>query len=169
MKRKFALTALITLLAVSLSTNSFAAVKIGDPAPDFSLDDINGKMVSLSTFRGKVVLLNFWGTFCPPCRAEMPSLNRVYLDLKDKGFTIIGLSVDRSEEPVRSLVSSNRIEFPIAIDKGKDVYYKKYATFALPLTYLIDKRGVVTEVFYGKEEWDSADMKQKITALLEQK
>lgn len=169
MKRKFALTALITLLAVSLSTNSFAAVKIGDPAPDFSLDDINGKKVSLSTFRGKVVLLNFWGTFCPPCRAEMPSLNRVYLDLKDKGFTIIGLSVDRSEEPVRSLVSSNRIEFPIAIDKGKDVYYKKYATFALPLTYLIDKHGVVAEVFYGKEEWDSADMKQKITALLEQK
>jgi len=159
-----ALMGLVLLLAVP--ARSLAGVNVGDAAPDFSLDDLAGRNVSLSAYRGTVVLLNFWGTFCPPCRAEMPSLNRLYLDLRDKGFVVLGVSLDRSEGPVRSLVSGEGIAFPIMIDEGKEVYYKKYATFALPLTYLIDKRGIVVEKFFGKEEWDSAEMTQKIAALL---
>lgn len=162
-------TAMISLTAVLLCAVpafSFAGVDVGDAAPDFSLVDLGGKTVTLSAYRGKAVLLNFWGTFCPPCRAEMPSLNRVYLDLKDKGFVVLGVSLDRSEGPVRSLVASEKIAFPIMIDEAKEVYYKKYATFALPLTYLIDKHGTVVQKFFGREEWDSDEMKAKITALL---
>lgn len=169
MKRTLSLAVLCLSLLLAIPTLSAAAVNVGDVAPDFKLDDLNGKAVSLSAYRGKVVLLNFWGTFCPPCRAEMPSLNRVYLDLKDKGFAVIGLSLDRSEGPVRDLVAGDGIEFPIAMDMDKEVFYTKYATFALPLTYLIDKRGKVVEKFFGKEEWDSAEMKQKIAELLKEK
>lgn len=160
MKRTFLLANFCVLMLFALPLLSLAAINVGDAAPDFSLDDLDGNNVSLSGYRGKVVLLNFWGTFCPPCRAEMPSLNRVYLDLKKKGFVVLGLSLDKSEGPVRNLVASNRIEFPIVMDLGKEVYYKKYATFALPLTYLIDKRWMVVEKYIGAEEGDSAEMKQ---------
>ncbi len=168
MKRTLLFACLLLPILFAVPALSAPAVKVGDPAPDFDLQDLAGKKVSLSAFRGKVVLLNFWGTFCPPCRAEMPSLNRVYLDLKDRGFVVIGLSVDRSDGPVRSLVAADGIEFPVALDAGKEVFYGKYATFALPLTFLIDKKGVIVEKFFGKEEWDSAEMKQKIAVLLDQ-
>ncbi len=144
-------------------------VSRGDQAPDFTLKDLNGKKISLHDYRGSVVLLNFWGSFCMPCRAEMPSLNNLYGTLKDKGFTIIGVSLDRTEGPVRSLVESGHLAFPICIDEGKKVYYEKYAIFALPLTFLIDKKGVIIEIYLGKQEWDSPEMIESILKLIAEK
>jgi peroxiredoxin len=164
--------AVITLLmVVTISglnyVHAAAPVKVGDAAPDFVLKDLAGKTVRLSDYRGKVVLLNFWGTFCPPCRAEMPSLNAIYQTMKDQGFVVLALSLDHSEGPVRSLVENTKLDFPVMIDVEKEVYYKKYATFALPLSYLIDKRGRIVETYYGQINWDSQEMRAKVKSLIQ--
>jgi len=169
MKRKLAIVFFVALIALILPMLSFAAVNIGDSAPDFSLVDLGGKSVNLSLLRGNVVLLNIWGTFCQPCIAELPSLNRLYLDLKDKGFVVVGLAVDSSAGPVKSLVTADRIAYPVVMDPKQEVFSKKYATYVLPVTYLIDRRGVVVQKFFGEEKWDSAEMKQKIAGLLNRK
>lgn len=140
--------------------------EIGRPAPDFELKDINGKKVKLSEFRGKVVLLNFWATWCGPCKAEMPSLNSLYGALKDKGFVILAISVDASEKPVKSFISEKNITFPVLMDKDKEVSFDQYGVIGIPITFLMDKNGVVVEKFIGETEWDSPDIKNKVLKLL---
>jgi len=168
------ITALAALMLLSFSGGPAYAAKAapvskGGLAPDFTLKDLDGRKISLYDHRGSVVLLNFWGSFCMPCRAEMPSLNNLYKALKDKNFTIIGVSLDRSEGPVRSLIASEQLAFPICIDEGKKVYYEKYAIFALPLTFLIDKKGMIVEIYSGKQEWDSPEMTAKVQRLIGEK
>lgn len=135
-------------------------------APDFTLNDINGEKVNLSEFRGKVVLLNFWATWCGPCRAEMPSLNNLYNEFKDKGLVVLAVSVDTSEKPVRSFIKDLKLSFPVLMDKNKAVSFDEYGVFGLPTTFLINKNGMITEKIMGEREWDSPQMKEKISRLL---
>jgi peroxiredoxin len=138
-------------------------------APEFTLSDINGKKVSLSDFKGKVVLLNFWGTWCGPCTAEMPSLNNLYAAFKNDGFVVLAVSIDPSERPVRSFIEAKGISFPVLMDPDKEAYFDLYAVFALPTSFLIDRKGMVVEKFLGDREWDSPDIKNKIADLLKKK
>ncbi len=139
------------------------------PAPVFTLSDINGKKVSLSDFKGKVVLLNFWATWCGPCTAEMPSLNNLYSAFKNEGFVVLAVSIDPSEGPVRSFVSEKGILFPVLMDPDKEAYFDQYAIFALPTSFLIDRKGMIVEKIIGDRAWDSPDMKNKIVDLLKQR
>ncbi len=139
------------------------------PAPAFTLPDINEKKVSLSDFKGKVVLLNFWATWCGPCRAEMPSLNRLYAAFKNDGFVALAVSIDPSEKPVKSFVSEKGLAFPVLMDPEKEAYFDLYAVFALPTSYLIDRNGIIVEKIMGDREWDSPDMKNRISSLLKRK
>ncbi|MFN3740801.1 MAG: TlpA disulfide reductase family protein, partial [Thermodesulfovibrionales bacterium] len=110
-------------------------------APDFSLNDLNGKSVKLSDFKGKVVLLNFWATWCNVCVDEMDSLNKAYRDMKGKGFVVIAVSIDQSKKPVSDFVKLKGLEFPVLLDPEKEVYFDRYAGFGLPISFLIDKKG----------------------------
>ncbi|GAB4406445.1 MAG: hypothetical protein OHK0032_01470 [Thermodesulfovibrionales bacterium] len=143
------------------------APETGKYAPAFNLKDINGRKVAFSEFKDKVVLLNFWATWCGPCRAEMPSLNNLYTALKDKGFVVVAISVDTSEKPVKSFVSEKRISFPVLMDKDKEVAFDQYGVIGLPTSFLIDRKGVIVEKFMGEREWNSPDMKNKILRLLD--
>lgn len=143
-----------------------AAQEIGKPAPNFELTDIDGKKVKLSEFRGKVVLLNFWATWCGPCKAEMPSLNSLYLAMRDKEFIILAISVDASEKPVKSFMSEKKIAFPVLMDKDKEISFDLYGVAGIPVSFLLDKNGIVTEKFMGEREWDSPDIKNKVLKLL---
>jgi len=143
------------------------APDVGRYAPEFKLTDINGKRVALSDLRGKVVLLNFWATWCGPCRAEMPSLGNLYEALKGKGFVVIAVSVDTSEKPVKPFVSEKRISFPVLMDKDKEVAFDQYGVFGLPTSFLIDRRGVIVEKFMGERDWGSSDIKNKVLRLLD--
>ena len=159
--------ALIIALAFSISAVSLSfAEKPAAPAPDFTLTDIAGKKTSLAEFRGKVVLLNFWATWCGPCRAEMPSLNKLYLDLRDRGFVVLAVSIDTSDKPVKSFVAEKRLAFPVLMDKDKEVSFDLYGAMGMPTSFLIDKNGVITEKIMGEMEWDSPKMKEKILKLL---
>ena len=139
------------------------------PAPAFTLSDISGKKVSLSDFKGKVILLNFWATWCGPCTAEMPSFNRLYAAFKNDDFVVLAVSIDSSEKPVQSFVSAKGITFPVLMDPDKEAYFDLYAVFALPTSFLIDRKGMIVEKILGDREWHSPDMKKKIADLLKRK
>lgn len=162
MKRCSFILAIILFLTVCFSSPAFS----GEKAADFTLPDINGKKVSFSEFKGKVVVLNFWATWCGPCRAEMPSLNNLYNEYKDKGLVVLAVSVDASEKPVKSFARELKLTFPVLMDKDKAVSFDEYAALGLPTTFLIDKNGIVIEKIMGEREWDSPQMKEKILKLL---
>ncbi|MDA8079025.1 MAG: redoxin domain-containing protein [Nitrospiraceae bacterium] len=141
----------------------------GKIAPSFTLKDVGGKDVSLSFYRGKVVLLNFWATWCPSCKDEMVPFNNMYAALKDKGFVVLAVSVDPSLRPLKSFASEKGLAFPVLWDKDKEVYFDLYAVLGLPITFLIDRNGVITEKIIGDRDWSSPEMKNKIQSLINRK
>ncbi|MGC1456241.1 MAG: TlpA disulfide reductase family protein [Nitrospirota bacterium] len=145
---------------------SLDAAQIGKPAPEFTLINVNGGKGSLSEYKGKVVLLNFWATFCGPCKAEMPSLNSLFLSYQKDDFIVLAVSTDDSEKPVQSFIRKKAIAFPVLIDKDQEVYFEKYGVIGLPTSFLIDRDGLVREKFLGDRPWDAPEMKEKIEKLL---
>jgi peroxiredoxin len=138
---------------------------IGKKAPDFALKDLNDKTVSLSSLKGNVVLINFWATWCPPCRAEMSSFNNLYKDYKNNGLSVIAVSTDRSISSVKDFLSKKPVEFPVLMDSDSKVS-RRFKVFSLPTSFLLDKNGVIVQKFLGEEEWDSPEIKNKIKDML---
>jgi len=151
------------MFSMPFSSSAIAAEK--EKAPDFVLTDLEGKKVELSSLKGKVVLLNFWATWCPSCRAEMPSLNKLYEGLRSQGFEVVGISTDGSADEVKEYVKQKGLSFRIVMDDKREVS-RKYRVFSLPTSFLIDKKGNVVEKFFGDYEWNDAPVKQKIEKLL---
>ncbi|GMQ86892.1 MAG: TlpA disulfide reductase family protein [Gammaproteobacteria bacterium] len=128
-------------------------VKHPIPASDFYLRDLNSKLVRLSDFRGKVVLLNFWATWCPPCRKEMPSMQQLYQAYKDKGLEIVAVSVDTtSPGEVRAFVEELGLTFPVLHDRDSLVS-RLYSNPGVPSSYLIDPQGKVAYRVLGEYDW----------------
>jgi peroxiredoxin len=134
-------------------------------APDFTLKDLKGNTVTLSALKGKVVLLNFWATWCPPCVAEMPQLNKLYKKLGPRGLHIVAVSTDNSIGYVKDFVSKNAIDFTVLYDERRTTT-RSYKVFSMPTTFLIDKNGFIVEKFFGDYEWADSDMLKKIEKLL---
>lgn len=138
---------------------------VGREAPEFTLKDVNGKSVPLSAFRGKVVLLNFWATWCPPCKAEMPSFQKLFQAERNRGLEVVAISTDKSVKDVRDYLSKNRFDFTVLVDDNAKVR-NLYRVFSMPTTYLIDRKGVIAEKFMGEYEWTSPEIRTKIEKLL---
>jgi peroxiredoxin len=127
--------------------------KVGDPAPDFTLPNLAGNSVRLADYRGKVVLLNFWATWCPPCIWEMPSMESLYQSLKSREFEILAVSIDsRGEDVVRSFVADYRLTFPILLDPDSAVF-KRYGITGVPETIIIGRDGNVASKIIGPRNW----------------
>ena len=137
---------------------------IGKPAPSFALRDLNRKQVSLSDFKGKVVILDFWATWCPPCVVEIPHFIALYEQYKDKGFAVVGISVDRkSVGAVKSFARKNRINYPILMADGQ--IQKAYGNIpAIPTTFVIDSAGIIKHMYIGYR--DKSIFETAIKALL---
>jgi len=120
------------------------------PAPDFVLKDLQGKEVKLADYKGKVLALNFWATWCPPCRAEIPDFVEAYAANKDKGFEILGLSVDRmTADKLLPFVSRAKINYPVALADTNIV--QDYGPIdAIPATIIIDKKGILRHRHIGR-------------------
>lgn len=139
---------------------------MGSPAPDFQLIDLQGDWQALPDYRGKVVLLNFWATWCGPCRVEMPSMERVYQDLKDEGLAILAISSDPQGSIVtRPFVASQGLTFPILHDSDYRVS-GSYGVRTLPMSFLIDRNGTLTQRVFGARDWNSAEARELIRGLL---
>jgi peroxiredoxin len=137
----------------------------GRRAPDFTLQAIDGQRITLSALRGQVVILNFWATWCPPCRLEMPALEEVYQAHRVDGLTV--LAVDQAEAPslVKSFGDEFRLTFPLLLDPGY-VVSDRYRISLLPSTFFIDRAGVIRDVVFGGP-MNRALIESKIAPLLE--
>lgn len=155
---------LLSLLA--LSTTPCLAVKLNTSAPDFVLKDLQGAKQVLSAYKGKVVILNFWSTTCPPCVQELPSLNELYREQKQAGLVVLGIALDPAERPVRELVGKLGIEYPAMLDSNKDVYFDSYGLFGQPVSVIVDRSGLVKEKLVGAVEWNSPQIRAKISSYL---
>ena len=123
--------------------------------------DLSGARLDLKGFRGKVVLLNFWATWCGPCQQEMPVLSSWQLEYGSEGFQVIGISMDDSPAPVRTMVAKMKLSYPVAM--GDAALGQRYGgVLGLPLTYLIDKDGVVRAVFQGDTDMKSIERQLKL-------
>jgi peroxiredoxin len=144
------------------------APKEGYLAPQFSLYDLKGRQVTLNDYRGKVVLLNFWATWCAPCRREIPSLKKLYRMRKDEGFEIVAVNTERaSVSKVASFVEKYGMSFPILLNPQGDVG-TTYRVRAIPTSFLLDKNGVIRWVIVGGREWESSYVLSRIDQLLRQ-
>jgi peroxiredoxin len=135
------------------NVSSGSQVAKGLPAPNFSLPDLDGKMVSLSDYRGKVVLLNIWATWCPPCVEEMPSMEKLYQALQGEGFEILAVSIDESGvQDVLPFMKKHKLSFPVLIDH-KGTLKGLYQTTGVPESFIIDKDGILVEKVIGPRDW----------------
>jgi len=132
------------------------------PAPGFTLQGEDGKTYRLSDYRGKVVVVNFWATWCPPCRFEMPSLERAWSTLKDKDVVVLAINVGESADVIFEFTGQSPMSFPLPMDLDGAVI-KQYPVTGLPTTYVINPDGMVTHRAVGSREWDDP---QLINALL---
>jgi peroxiredoxin len=139
---------LIGLALAPMMTASGVTDLIGQPAPDFALKSISGENLRLSEFRGEVVMINFWATWCGPCRQEMPLLDELYSRYRKVGFNLLGVNIDDDQRRATKLVRSLGLQFPILLDQRKDVS-RLYDIDAMPATLLIDRSGIVRYVHDG--------------------
>ncbi len=170
-----ALLALAALVGVAwLGRGSFEPVVAGRPAPEFAVTTLSGERVTLDDYRGKVVLLNVWATWCAPCREEMPSMQRLYQDLAGKDFEILAVSVDFSiagavpENALRAFAGDMGLTFPIlySAPEGEDNIQRAYRTTGVPESFLIGKDGVIYRRISGATSWDSPQYREQILRLL---
>jgi cytochrome c biogenesis protein CcmG/thiol:disulfide interchange protein DsbE len=135
-------------------------VASGDQAPEFRLQAMDGSTVNLSDFRGKVVMLHFWATWCPPCVEELPTLDKLYRTVVDKDFQLLAVSVDEGGAPeVAAFLKKNGLNLPVLLDPDRTIA-GLYGTYKFPETYIVDRQGVVRYKVIGPRDWsDPANMK----------
>ena len=130
--------------------------RIGTAAPDFIVQDADRK-VEIRDFRGKIVLLNFWATWCAPCVEEMPSLVQLQQRMKDKGVTVVAVSVDVDNEAYHNFLKDHRIDLLTVRDPDQKAN-NLYGTFKFPETYIIDRNGIVRRKFIGAVDWSQPEI-----------
>lgn len=161
-----ALLCAVCLPAGAQSTATLSQSLLGKQAPVFTRTDLNGKKIDLGQLRGKVVLLNFWATWCAPCQIEMPAFVRWQRQFDAQGFQVIGISMDDDAPPVRRVVDRLNLNYPVAM--GDENLGELYGgVLGLPLTYLIDRNGVIRARFQGETSLRS--IQSKLQPLLDQR
>jgi peroxiredoxin len=144
---------LVAILAVAVSGSLAWSMGsrvpiVGAPAEDFRLVDLEGKSQSLSQYRGKVVLVNFWATWCKPCTTEMPAMQATYDKLRDKGFVVLAINELEDDAKVREHIKQHGHTFPVLMDRDNKVA-NQFGVFGLPVSVFIDEKGVVQEYIKG--------------------
>jgi len=153
---------------VWMQSSKYEPLTVGMVAPDFDLPAIEeGKKVRISDYRGKVVFLNFWATWCKPCKEEMPSMEVLYKHFQKDGLVVLAVSIDRvtTKRDIPPFVSSLGLTFPVLIDSWGQTD-KRYKLMGVPETYIIDQQGILREKVIGPRDWTRLDSLQVLTGLL---
>lgn len=171
--------ATICLLALFLSPalaappDPFKALELIKPnrvkaAKNFTVPTPDGKSLRLADYKGKVVFLNFWATWCPPCKEEMPSMERLYQRFKDQGFVVLAISIDaEGAQVVTPFVKEHKLTYPIGLDPKMELALK-YEVRGLPTSFLVNKKGNLAALAVGPRQWDSEAAHALIEFLLKQ-
>ena len=152
---------LVLLIAVAMmqaletkQEDNLPGLKTGGEAPDFSLQTLDGEMVELSDFEGKKVILNFWATWCKPCREEMPDLQSIYAE-RDEDVVILAVNMDAHND-VKGFIDSYSVAFPVLLDKEDEVS-DMYQVISLPTTYFIDEDGIIVQKHIGQITYEQLE------------
>lgn len=157
-------TSFLPLPAAAAGTVLLQAVPGTPPGPDFTLPDIDGKPLRFADQKGKVVLVNFWATWCPPCRVEIPSMERAWGRLKAENVVMLAVHVGSAGDQIWEFLSEFNVTFPVLIDKSGKVS-KEWQTIGLPTTYVADVHGRRALRAIGGREWDHPELIASILAL----
>lgn len=144
------------------------AMKDQAPTPDFTLPNLDSKKISLKDFRGKLVFLNFWATWCVPCREEMPAMEKLYQEFKEKNFLVLAVNVKDRKQDAVNFAKELKLSYPIVIDPDAQVGLL-YGAWGLPTTYLIGPKGEGLARAWGPAEWYSPAARNLIKDLLDGK
>lgn len=163
------MTRLLPLLMVGMAFTGLAmmaqAEAINVPAPDFTLESRSGENLRLEDYRGEVVMLNFWASWCGPCRQEMPLMDDIYSQYKDLGFTILAVNVDENRDEALRFLEAVPVDYPILYDPESRVS-ELYEVQAMPTTVMIDRNGNARFVHYGYQPGYEDDYEQQIRELV---
>ena len=163
MKRMLAACVMLLMNAGALGAGFETRAAI--PAPELNAQDLRAIPRTLADYRGKVVLLNFWASWCPPCLKEMPSMERLRAKAEARGLAIVALNSAETREEVDAYLSKMKLRFPILLDPdGSNT--RRWNVFALPTTFLLDAEGRLRYVLTGPTEWDEGEALQVIDAML---
>ncbi|MGE5318670.1 MAG: TlpA family protein disulfide reductase [Hyphomicrobiaceae bacterium] len=160
----------MTLLTVGLFWVAGAAAagfetRAASPAPELKARDLAGVPKTLADYRGEVVLLNFWATWCPPCQREMPSLERLRVRMAGRPLRIVAISSAETQDEVKAYLSKIKLGFPVLLDSdGSNT--RRWKVFALPTTFVLDGEGRVRRVLTGPAEWDEGEALAVVESLL---
>ena len=172
---KYPISALmIRLAAVCLLNAPLAAgagelrVWDGGPTPPLKLSDLHGKVHDLAAYRGQVVLVNFWATWCEPCRAEMPAIQRLRGKLAGKPFTVLAVNLDEPESRIRKFLSARALDFPVLADEGKAVT-TAWKVRVLPASFIIGRDGRIRYSLVGELAWDHQSVVSLLAELMPQR
>jgi peroxiredoxin len=157
--------AIAALLAAALP--AAAVLQPSSPAPDFTLRSMDGPNLRLAEQRGRVVMVNFWATWCGPCRQEMPHLNKLYDKYRDSGFVLLGVNIDDNARAATDLATKLGLKFPVLLDTDKAVS-RLYDLGSMPATVLIDRDGKVRHLHRGYREGYEITYEQQVRALLKE-
>jgi peroxiredoxin len=157
----------LALATFMLGTTAQAAVKTSATAPDFTLRSLGGPNLRLAEQRGQVVLINFWATWCAPCRQEMPHLNALYQKYRGAGFVLLGVNVDDDAKAAAALASQLGLRFPVLLDTDKQVS-RLYDMSSMPATLLVDRDGKVRFLHRGYRDGFEATYDSQIRGLLKE-
>ena len=167
-----AVTVMIIILSLKLNDSSFeftnqVAIETGTAAPDFTFPGINGKKVSLSDYKGKVVLVNIWATWCRPCVDEMPSMEKLYRKFKEENFEILAVSIDETGlKAVAPFMEKHKLTFSALIDP-KGAIKSVYGITGVPESFIIDKQGQLIKKIVGPLDWATPKVFQFFNELIQ--
>ena len=147
-----------------ITGTAYADISAG-PAPDFTLKSDNGSNLRLSEFRGEVVMINFWASWCAPCRQEMPLLDELYNQYQPMGFTILGVNVEEDSTQARKMLKDIPVNFPVLFDNASDVS-KLYNVVAMPSTVLVDRDGNIRYLHQGYKPGYEESYQQQVRELI---
>lgn len=150
------LVTMFVLYAEIFQKNEVEAAKVGRVSPEFTLKDGDGVKHSLSDYRGKGVIINFWATYCPPCEKEMPYLERAYKQYKHQGIEILAINVGEPTVVVKQFASAKNLSFPMLLDRD-GVVVEKYQVQNLPITFVVDDNGEIVKIVYGELSEEKID------------
>jgi len=136
----------IIFAVVKFNNKEVVVLNKGEAAPAFTLQTLDGNQASLADYKGKVVLLNFWATWCEPCRDEMPALQQAYDKYKEQGLVVVAANLDENNITIKGFINQYQLNFPILIDKGREVALDRYKVGPIPTTFIIDKNGVLQSI-----------------------
>ena len=169
MLKNFRSLTFVLLLSMSMgcdavSTDSLTALPKKPPAPSFELRDMDDNIHTLADYKGKPVIINFWATWCPPCRAELPSMNRAWAKVKDEGIAMLAINVGEDEDAIFAFTAEYPIDFTVLLDENSE-QIPNWQITGLPTTYVLDPEGRVAFQAVGDREWDNDTLLDKVRAL----